>query len=107
MASCRVCSRPLTDPRERKLGRCADCPSSYDEGLYEALRGWRKDRAGEEKVPAYCVFTDATMTALAETQPRDVAGLVRVPGIGPTKIDKYGQDILALCAANHPAPDRL
>jgi len=107
MASCRVCSRPLTDPRERKLGRCADCPSSYDEGLYEALRDWRKDRAGEEKVPAYCVFTDATMTALAETQPRDVAGLVRVPGIGPTKIDKYGQDILALCAANHPAPDRL
>ena len=61
VASCRICSRPLTDPRERKLGRCADCPSSYDEALYDALRAWRKERAAEEKVPAYCVFTDATL----------------------------------------------
>jgi len=97
MADCRVCSRPLTDPRERKLGRCADCPSNYDEVLYDALRAWRKDRAAVEKVPAYCVFTDATLTALAELRPVDVAGLVAVPGIGSAKVAKYGDDVLALC----------
>ncbi|MGI8701908.1 MAG: ATP-dependent DNA helicase UvrD2 [Nocardioidaceae bacterium] len=100
VASCRVCTRPLTDARERKLGRCADCPSSYDEALYDALRAWRKERAAAEKVPAYCVFTDATLTALAEMRPTDGAGLVAVPGIGATKVEKYGDEVLALCGAD-------
>ena len=104
LASCRVCSRPLTDARERKLGRCHDCPSAYDEQLYGALREWRRQRASDEKVPAYCVFTDATMTALAEMQPHDIAALVRVPGIGQGKLDKYGDEILHLCAGQFPAP---
>jgi DNA helicase-2/ATP-dependent DNA helicase PcrA len=103
VASCRICTRPLTDPRERKLGRCADCPSSYDEALYDALRAWRKEQAAAEKVPAYCVFTDATLTALAELRPVDVAGLVAVPGIGLVKVDKYGEDVLALCASRSDA----
>ncbi len=97
LTSCRVCTRPLTDPRERKLGRCADCPSAYDEAVYDALREWRREQAATEKVPAYCIFTDATMTALAEMLPADVPGLVRVPGIGQSKLDKYGAEILALC----------
>ncbi len=101
VATCRVCSRPLTDPRECKLGRCADCPSNYDEGLYEALRAWRRDRATEEKVPAYCVFTDATLTALAEIKHRDVAALVNVPGIGRVKLEKYGSELIELCSAEH------
>jgi DNA helicase-2/ATP-dependent DNA helicase PcrA len=96
---CRVCQRPLTDPKERKLGRCIDCPSSYDEALFDSLREWRRARAAEEKVPAYCVFTDATLTALAELQPGDLSSLVRVPGIGKAKVDKYGEEILALCAS--------
>ncbi len=99
VASCRVCTRPLTDPRERKLGRCVDCPSNYDEALYDALRAWRKQRAAVEKVPAYCVFTDATLTALAELRPVDLAGLVAVPGIGPVKVDKYGKEVLELCGS--------
>jgi len=103
VASCRVCARPLTDPRERKLGRCADCPSSYDEALYEALRAWRKERAAVEKVPAYCVFTDATLTALAEMRPVDVGGLVAVPGIGSVKVGKYGDEVLALCSSRAEA----
>ncbi len=105
MAVCRVCSRPLTDPRERKLGRCLGCPSSYDEQLHAALREWRRQRAAAEKVPAYCVFTDATMTALAEMSPRDAAALGRVPGIGRAKVEKYGDDLLALCAAGNGSPD--
>ncbi len=96
-ARCRVCQRPLADAVERKLRRCHDCPSSYDEVLYERLRTWRTRRSAEEKVPAYCVFTDATLTVIAETRPRDAAALVRIPGIGKAKLDKYGQEILTLC----------
>jgi DNA helicase-2/ATP-dependent DNA helicase PcrA len=103
LTKCRVCSRPLTDPRERKLGRCADCPSRYDEDLYEALRAWRKDRAAAENVPAYCLFTDATLTALAEVRPVDQAGLVAVPGIAAAKLAKYGDDVMALCATDATA----
>jgi DNA helicase II / ATP-dependent DNA helicase PcrA len=97
LTACRVCGRALTDAKERKLGRCADCPSTYDEQVYEALRVWRRERAADEKLPAYCVFTDATMTALAEIKPSDAAALVRVPGIGASKVDKYGEEILRLC----------
>jgi len=92
-----VCQRPLGDAVERKLGRCHACPSTYDEVLYERLRSWRTERSAREKVPAYCVFTDATLTVIAETRPRDAAALVKVPGIGPVKCDKYGSDILTLC----------
>ena len=102
---CRVCSRPLVDARERKLGRCLDCPSSYDEALFDALRAWRKQRAATEKVPAYCVFTDATLTALAELRPGDRASLIAVPGIGLVKVDKYGEDVIALCATASGAVD--
>ncbi len=97
VTTCRVCSRPLTDARERKLGRCADCPVDYDEAVYDALRGWRKERAAAAGVPAYCVFTDATMQALAEIRPSDEAALARIPGIGPAKIDRYGEEIIGLC----------
>jgi DNA helicase-2/ATP-dependent DNA helicase PcrA len=103
MQACRVCGRALIDPKERKLGRCLDCPSSYDEALFEELRQWRRERAAEEDVPAYCVFTDATLTALAEVRPSDTGELVRVPGVGKVKIDKYGADILRLCGTNRPA----
>ncbi len=94
---CRVCSRPLTDAKERKLGRCADCPSSYDEALHAALREWRRQRAADENVPAYCVFTDTTLTALAEMAPADTAALIRVPGIGSAKVEKYGEELVDLC----------
>jgi DNA helicase-2/ATP-dependent DNA helicase PcrA len=107
MATCRMCSRPLTDPRERKLGRCLGCPSSYDEALHATLREWRRQRAAAEKVPAYCVFTDATLTALAEMVPSDNAALARVPGIGAAKVEKYGDDLLALCATPSAQPGEL
>ncbi len=106
MAHCRVCARPLTDVRERKLGRCGDCPSSYDEDVFDALRQWRREQASIDKVPAYCIFTDATMTALAEVRPVDVAALAHIPGIGPGKVSKFGDDILALCAPDRPAVGR-
>lgn len=93
---CRVCGASLVAAVDRKLGRCTDCPSTMDEQLFESLRAWRAARAKELSQPAYCVFTDATLTAIAEQRPSDVAALVRIPGIGQAKLDKYGEEVLAL-----------
>ncbi|HEX5993942.1 MAG TPA: ATP-dependent DNA helicase UvrD2 [Jiangellales bacterium] len=98
-ARCKVCRAPLTSAAERKLGRCSACPSSMDEELFEDLRAWRLRRAQEQKVPAFVVFTDATLMAIAETVPGDLAALAAVPGVGRTKLERYGSDVLALCSA--------
>ena len=66
---CRVCGANLTAPADRKLGRCATCPSTMDEELYGRLREWRIAAAAAQGVPAYVVFTDATLIALAERRP--------------------------------------
>ncbi|WP_370447605.1 ATP-dependent DNA helicase UvrD2 [Kitasatospora sp. SolWspMP-SS2h] len=101
---CRVCERTLTDAVERKLRRCEGCPSTMDEALYERLREWRSVKAREQGAPAYVVFTDATLTAIAEDVPGSLAELSRISGVGAMKLDKYGADVLSLCAGESPEP---
>lgn len=96
VASCRECGKPLATGAEKKRGRCADCPASYDEALFERLREWRRERAGEESVPAFVVFTDATLQLIAEHKPRTHDALLRINGIGRSKVEKYGEDVLSL-----------
>jgi len=87
---------------DRKLGRCADCPADRDEQLFEALRSWRADTARELGQPAYCVFTDATLGAIAEQRPTAREALGALPGIGPAKIERFGDDVLRLVAGAAP-----
>ncbi|WP_125038495.1 ATP-dependent DNA helicase UvrD2 [Nocardioides sp. LS1] len=96
VASCRECGKPLHSGPEKKRGRCEDCPASYDEELFERLRDWRKERAGEESVPAFVVFTDATLQLIAEHRPTTPEAMLKISGIGRSKLDKYGDDVLAL-----------
>ena len=63
------------------------------------LREWRRQEAAEQKLPAYCIFTDATLVALAEARPRYAAELIKVQGLGPAKAGKYGEQVLAILAA--------
>ncbi|WAL97729.1 ATP-dependent DNA helicase UvrD2 [Streptomyces sp. Je 1-369] len=97
-ARCRVCGRTLTEAGEMKLMRCEDCPSDMDEGLYERLREWRSGQARELGQPAYCVFTDKTLIAIAEAVPDDEGELARIPGVGVRKYNRFGADVLAICA---------
>lgn len=97
--TCRVCAATLVEAQAVKLGRCKSCPSDVDEELLESLRQWRAARARELKVPAYVVFTDATLMAIAEQRPTDSAGLVAISGIGASKLDKFGDDVLGLVRA--------
>ncbi len=94
--TCRTCGKPLTTPAEKKKARCEACPVAYDEQLFERLRAWRKERAGADEVPAFVVFTDATLELIAEHKPRSAAGLGSISGVGPAKIERYGDDLLAL-----------
>jgi len=93
---CRVCGGPLLGAAAVKLGRCESCPADLDEDLLARLREWRAKRARALKVPAYVVFTDATLMAIAEQRPADSAGLVAIAGIGASKLDKFGSEVLSL-----------
>ena len=95
-ATCKQCQRPLASSRERNRGYCSDCPVPYDEELFESLRAWRKTQADSQSVPAFVVFTDATLEALAEVRPTDRAGLQSIHGIGRTKLDLYAAELLDL-----------
>ncbi|MGW4053234.1 ATP-dependent DNA helicase UvrD2 [Streptomyces sp. NPDC004779] len=99
---CRVCGTTLTEAGAMKLLRCEDCPSDMDEGLYERLRDWRADRARELGQPAYCVFTDKTLMAIAERVPGSGGELAVIAGVGARKLDRFGADVLAICAGEDP-----
>ncbi|MCW3814900.1 ATP-dependent DNA helicase UvrD2 [Micromonospora sp. DR5-3] len=96
VVSCRICGATLLAGADRKLGRCPTCPSDLDEELYARLREWRQRVAEAQKVPAYVVFTDATLTALAERRPGRSEELIAIAGIGPRKLGLYGDTVLAL-----------
>jgi DNA helicase-2/ATP-dependent DNA helicase PcrA len=93
---CRVCNSALTTPPAIMLRRCETCPSDIDEELLGQLKEWRLRISKEMSVPAYVVFTDNTLIAIAETLPTDDAALVAIPGIGARKLEQYGPDVLAL-----------
>ncbi|MCK7661177.1 ATP-dependent DNA helicase UvrD2 [Corynebacterium antarcticum] len=93
---CRVCGSPLESPQEKVLRRCIDCPGGADDGIFEQLRAWRAETAREDQVPAYIVFSDATLMAIAEAMPADERELLGVSGVGPVKVDKYGGQVLAI-----------
>jgi DNA helicase-2/ATP-dependent DNA helicase PcrA len=99
---CKMCQRPLASARERNRGYCSDCPLPYDESLFESLKVWRKQRADAESVPAFVVFSDATLEALAEVRPGDRKGLLRINGIGAAKLERYADDVLAVLAGEVP-----
>ena len=70
-----------------------------DEGLFERLRVWRLERAREDEVPAYVVLHDATLRELATAKPGNERDLAAVKGFGPAKLERYGEDVLAVIAA--------
>ncbi|NYJ73851.1 ATP-dependent DNA helicase UvrD2 [Allobranchiibius huperziae] len=102
VSNCRVCGKVLHAAAERKIGRCGECPPGYDEAQFEALRAWRLAVATATKVPAFVVFTDATLVAIAEQRPTDVAGLSVISGVGARKLATYGESVLGVLAGDDP-----
>ena len=65
----------------------------------QALRAWRSRRASAEHKPPYIYLHDRTLEALASEAPSTMAALAKVSGIGPGKLESYGDELLALIAA--------
>jgi DNA helicase II / ATP-dependent DNA helicase PcrA len=93
---CRICNNNLTTPAAVMLRRCETCAGDIDEELLLQLKDWRTSVAKEQNVPAYIVFSDNTLIAIAEMLPDDDAALIAIPGIGARKLEQYGPDVLEL-----------
>ncbi|MFE5477165.1 ATP-dependent DNA helicase UvrD2 [Nocardia sp. NPDC055165] len=96
---CRVCLKPLIGTYATMLGRCRRCPGEVDPQLLEALKEWRAEKAEALQRRDFVVFTDTTLTAIAEQLPADDAALAAIAGIGAKKIEQYGADVLAIVAS--------
>jgi ATP-dependent DNA helicase RecQ len=79
---------------KKKTERMALAPA--DAALFEALRAERARLAKEQKLPAYVIFHDATLAAIATSRPADRQALGALPGLGTTKLERYGDAILAI-----------
>jgi ATP-dependent DNA helicase RecQ len=68
--------------------------SGADEALLARLRDLRRNISREEQVPAYVVFPDRTLAEMAARKPTNAAALGKIRGVGPVKLDKYGERFL-------------
>ncbi len=87
------------DGRRAQLvrGRSADVTHASPQ-LVDALKAWRRQRAASDGVPAYIVLSDAHLEGIADRRPESLAALSRCTGIGPTKLERYGDEIVAVIA---------
>jgi DNA helicase-2/ATP-dependent DNA helicase PcrA len=74
-----------------------------DPALVEALRGWRRDRSKADGVPAYVILHDRHLTTIAERHPTSLEALARCPGIGPARLEAYGEELVELLRAHSSA----
>ncbi|HYW22945.1 MAG TPA: ATP-dependent DNA helicase RecQ [Terriglobales bacterium] len=71
-----------------------------DPALMERLRAWRRDVSAAQGVPAYVVFHDRTLAEIAGRRPRSLAELGQVSGVGPAKLERYGEQLLAVLGSS-------
>ena len=102
---------PLDLPAESRLERSRRtapaggfvnpiAPGPGSDPTDDALRAWRLQRSRADGVPAYVVLSNATVAEIAAALPRNERELSAVSGIGPTKLERYGADILAIVNAD-------
>lgn len=93
---CLECGKPLQTAADKARRRCASCPAPYDEALFDRLREWRTERAREEEIAPFMVFSNATLEEIATRRPQSPKALLAVSGVGPEKLQKYGEELLEL-----------
>ena len=74
-------------------------PIEPDDPVYETLKRWRLATAKAEERPAYVIFHNTTLAEIVRRAPRSREELAEVPGVGPAKLERYGDDVLAVLAA--------
>ncbi|MEL7156318.1 MAG: ATP-dependent DNA helicase UvrD2, partial [Actinomycetota bacterium] len=91
-------SRSRLQAADTAVGRTPRPDRPPAEHVHDALRQWRQRRARAADVPPHAVFSDQTLRAIAKARPSTKAGLATIPGIGPTKLERFGSDLLAVVA---------
>ncbi len=99
---------PARPPRSRRSSKRASTAGGADpvvlsdvaRTLFDALRSWRTRVSREAGVPAYVVFDNRTLEAIASCRPADKAELLAVSGVGPAKLERYGDDVLEIIDAS-------
>jgi len=76
------------------LGGQAGARTDVPAETLDRLRRWRLETARAAGVPAFVVFHDSTLTAIATARPASLSALLRVPGVGDSKLRKYGEEVL-------------
>ena len=87
------------EPKKQAPGKRPAAAAPEAEGLYAALKAVRYQIAQEEKVPAYIIFSNATLLDMAAREPRTMAEFLEVSGVGEVKAARYGKTFLAAIAA--------
>ncbi len=90
-------------PRQRRSGEELGVEPA-DAALFEALRAWRRERAAEQDLPPYVIFHDTTLAAIARQRPANADALGKVSGVGQSKLQRYGADVLRLVRGNGGQP---
>lgn len=88
-----------TSARIRRKSSVAAELAGADLELFERLRQWRAHQAKQQQIPAYVVFHDATLRALAQHRPQTTDQLGTISGVGAAKLEKYGADLLELLSS--------
>ena len=82
----------------RELGVEEPERPATDDPVVKALKAWRLERARKDEVPAFVVFHDSTLQEIARKRPQELWQLAKVSGVGPTKLERYGDEVLAALA---------
>ncbi len=82
-----------------------DAGDGVDDALVAALKGWRSQVARTNGVPAYLVFQDRHLHLIAGRRPRNLRELAACPGVGPAKLERYGDDLLDILARGGQPPE--
>ncbi len=89
-------AEPPASARSKQSARRAIAEHGGDDTLGKALKAWRMAQAKRKKVPAFRIFSDKTLHALAESRPQSLNELLQVPGFGLKLVEQYGADLLRL-----------
>ena len=91
---------PVAAPLPRDSSRWRDASAgggdSAGDDVLAALKLWRTSQASRESLPPYCVFSDKTLMEIARARPQNSDDLLEVSGVGPGKLEKYGEDVLKI-----------
>jgi ATP-dependent DNA helicase RecQ len=98
-----VARAPSTKPARAATPAAPRPVSGQDGDLFEALRAWRSDIAGAQAVPPYVIFHDTVLRDIAAVRPESLDELGAIKGVGSSKLERYGADLLKLLRGFRPA----